>query len=236
MGRNIGIKTFPAMAALLVVGAALLVSTGQGGRFAQAQEITNRPDPREPIDLPNSFERDLISALERITDDSQTSREIAAGEPVTQNRNPNTGQLLPSFVVQRQVDAQGGSRVPILVPYIWTYSSSVARANQFKIKAKPTHYTAIFRPPSMPGPVAVVIDGSIDFIQSEKRVSTRATEPYPFDTLGEARGGSITFSKFGASYLVQFHCRDGLELEAPSCITADVARNFVLRELLGEVQ
>jgi hypothetical protein len=216
MGHNIGIRAFVATAAILVL-------TGLGASLAQAQEGDN-----------------LLLAPGDEPDDSQTTGDIAADEPITQGRNPNTGQLLPSLIVQQQVDAQGGSRVPILVPYIWTFSSRAAKTNRFKIKAETANYTAIFRPPSipgaMPGAIDVVIDGSIDFIQSEKRALRRTTEPYPFDSLGEVRGGSISFRKFGASYLVQFYCRDELELEAPSCITADVARKFVLRELLGEVQ
>lgn len=83
--------------------------------------------------------------------------------------NPNTGMPIPSdFVVQR-VRQQGGTKVPILVPFAWTQTESTAETMGFKLKAEVNNYTAIFRPPGMSSPIDIVIDGTIEVVRSRTR-------------------------------------------------------------------
>ncbi|TNE39297.1 MAG: hypothetical protein EP347_04965 [Alphaproteobacteria bacterium] len=146
------------------------------------------------------------------------------------------GNPLLSDLVQQQVRAQGGTKIPILIPYLWTRDAAAAEASGFKIKIVGNNYTAIFRPANAAEPIDIVIEGTMEVVKARSRPARQAREPLPFSSLGELRGGSITFRRNEASYLIQFVCRGDKPMEAPSCIEESDARNFVTYHLTGGTQ
>ncbi|TNE59887.1 MAG: hypothetical protein EP340_01350 [Alphaproteobacteria bacterium] len=146
------------------------------------------------------------------------------------------GNPILSDIVQQEIRTQGGTKVPVLIPYIWTRDANAIEASGFRIKIEGENYTAIFRPENTTEPIDIVIDGTLEVVKSRGRPARRAASALPYSSLGELRGGSITFRRNGASYLVQFICRGDKPMDAPSCVEEENARAFVTYHLTGDMQ
>jgi hypothetical protein len=148
-------------------------------------------------------------------DVQEGQREVVPMAEATPRLSPHMRQM---------VAAQGGSEVPVLVPYEQTQDKRQAEAHQFRLKITDQGYTARLVIETLD----VVIYGTrVVYAQDGRQDHTAVDYIRPYQGFSEENGGSISFGRFGADYHIEFYCLNGRGLHEAGCIDGQGAREFI---------
>ena len=141
--------------------------------------------------------------------------------------------LQVSGYVRDEVLAQGGSSIPVLVPWEMTRDAATARTHRFRLKIAPDGYTALLG------------DGDLDYVinGTAHRYSRSDSDPsdpgheggeymMPYEDFDDGRGGSLAFGFRGADYQVELYCLAEAPDPEANCLEAAMVEGFA-RSLMG---
>jgi len=125
--------------------------------------------------------------------------------------------------VRGLIAEQGGSSVPVLLPFEPTQDAEQAAKHEFRLKITGDGYSARLRIDR----TDIVIYGTrVVYIRGSEEVAP-SDDIKPYEDFDDGRGGSISFHRYGADYHVEFYCIDMTAPGTPTCIDGARARDFV---------
>lgn len=162
-----------------------------------------------------------------------------------------------SGYVRDEVMAQGGSAIPVLIPWEMTRDAATARAHRFALKIAPDGYTALLGDDTLD----YVINGTdhgysrSDSDAKSSADSNLVSRPglrpglrpdpghenpdredgdymMPYEDFDDGRGGSLAFGFRGADYQVELYCLAEAPDPEANCLEAAMVERFV-RGLMG---
>lgn len=176
------------------------------------------------------------------------TQRVSTDPAIALTRGPNTEKadfeilhdgLQISGYVRDEVMAQGGSAIPVLVPWEMTRDAATARKHRFKLKIAPDGYTAILGDAILD----YVINGtSQGFSRSDADDEEDASpdpgdgdDDYmmPYEDFDDGRGGSLSFGFRGGDYQVELYCLAEAPDPEANCLVAEEVKAFVY-SLMGQ--
>lgn len=151
--------------------------------------------------------------------------------------------LQVSGYVRDEVTAQGGSAIPVLVPWEMTRDAATAHAHRFRLKVAPDGYTALLGDAVLD----YVINGtSRGYSRSDSEADEEPGEDprtnqgheggdymMPYEDFDDGRGGSLSFGFHGGDYQVELYCLAEAPDPEANCLVAEDVEAFVLG-LMGQ--
>lgn len=154
-----------------------------------------------------------------------TSRWLASGEKSTAPDFDTLHQGLEiSDFLRAEIEAQGGTRIAILVPYEMTSDAETAAEYGLQLKIALSGYTAVLG------------DGALDYVING--ASHHGDEPeddymMPYEDFDDGRGGSLSFGFRGADYQVELYCLAENPDPETNCLDHEQVEGFV-NSLMGQ--
>ncbi len=136
-----------------------------------------------------------------------------------------------SDYVREMIRKEGGSDVPVLLPYSMSKDEATAQSYQMRLKLRRDDYTIVLHQPQMD----IVIIGTSNYFPGQRQIRTDRQEDYmmPYERFTDGEGGAFSFGKFGADYLVEFYCLPLDDKKLNLCMDETGARAFVNEMVSG---
>ncbi len=127
-----------------------------------------------------------------------------------------------SDYLRGEIEARGGTRIPVLVPFDMTSDAATAEAHGFRLKINRAGYTAILG------------DEALDYvINGTGGDGEDGDYMMPYEDFDDGRGGSLSFGFRGADYQVELYCLAENPDPEANCLEAGEVEGFV-RSLMGQ--
>lgn len=117
-----------------------------------------------------------------------------------------------------EIEARGGTGIPVLVPWDMTSDEATAEVHGFRLKISLAGYTAVMG------------DGTLDYvINGTTHGGGPGEDDYmmPYEDFDDGRGGSLSFGFRGADYQVELYCLAEDPDPEANCLDPAAVEGFV---------
>lgn len=171
-------------------------------------------------------------ATQRVSTDPAAALERGPGDEKADFEILHDGLQISGYV-RDEVMAQGGSAIPVLIPFEMTRNATTARKHRFQLKITLDGYTAILGD--------AVLDYVINGTTRGYSRSDADADPgheddeymMPYEDFDDGRGGSLSFGFRGGDYQVELYCLAEAPDPEANCLVAEEVEAFVY-SLMGQ--
>lgn len=154
---------------------------------------------------------------------------------LSSSRMPDADRTHPSpgAAAEAEIEAQGGSDFPVLLPHGFGASAESLAATKLRLRMLDDGYYSVFQSATM----EITILGTRTTWHKGEALSSGVQQDYVngFEDPGNIpAGGAIAFGHFGADYSVTFDCIDTSPGLTQNCVSKEAAEAFVANLTAGD--
>lgn len=193
---------------------------GQQSEPAPAAELEAELPPAEPVSEPEPTpEPDTSITIQRAEIDWDTARADMAAQPAP-----------PEGTAVSVASGPSATPVPILLPSSPVVTASSGDGETMSFRPLNDGYYAVY-----PGPdYDMIINGTDKLAAAPGRTGSAGDSPLRFEET--MTGAQVAFSRYGASYLIEFACKSETTIAGDNCVSEDEALAAVEDLLIAGTQ